>query len=132
MPAWISASLMLAEMEASLHEMLKDGPAKSLSPVQLHVLAALYEKDNQRPSDLAEAACRAATSFTPVLDSIEQLALVKRTPSNNDRRAVIISLTVKGRALREPIMKALNALDGWYAETDWTPDVELTSKSATV
>lgn len=130
MSAWISASLMVTAMEASLAEILDGSPARSLSPVQIHVLAALYEKDNQRASALALAVSRAATSFTPILDSLEYLTLIKRTPDEKDRRAVMISLTVKGRALRQPITDALSILDGQYIECDWRPNRERTAEPA--
>lgn len=129
MPVWINAQLMVTTMEASLAESLDGSPARSLNPVQLHVLAALYKKNDQRPSDLALAIGRAATSFTPILDSLEHLTLIKRTPDEKDRRAVTISLTVKGRALRQPIEQALTALDELYPECDWRPNVERTEKA---
>lgn len=132
MSAWISASLMMNEMEVSLEELLTNSPAKRLSPVQLHVLAALYEKDNQHASALALAVGRAATAFTPVLDSLEYLTLIKRSPDEKDRRAVTISLTIKGRELRETITDALSILDEQYIECDWRPNLERTEKPVVV
>lgn len=128
MSVWIGASLMLNEMEMTIDMMLMDTPAKGLSAVQIHILGELYAKDHQRPSDLALAVGRAATSFTPVLDLLETLNLIKRTPDQNDRRAVTISLTVKAKALREPIEKVLSALEDWYSDSDWPVQLERTAK----
>lgn len=132
MPVWINANLMVAEMEASLAEMLNGSPAASLSPLQLHVLGELYEKDAQHPNAIAKKCGKAATSFTPTLDLLEKLNLIRRSPDQNDRRAVVISLTVKGRALEATITKALAALDDWYFDSDWPVDVERTDKPVAV
>lgn len=132
MSVWVSASLLVNEMEAALAELLEGTAASSLSAVQLHVLGALYENDHQRPSDLASACGRAPASFTAVLDSLEALNLLKRSPDKNDRRAVSISLTVKANALRKVIENALVMLDDIYHAAEWPVLVERTAKPVAV
>ncbi|HET7398641.1 MAG TPA: MarR family transcriptional regulator [Intrasporangium sp.] len=48
------------------------------------------------------------TSVTNAVDRLESAALVTRTPSAEDRRAVLVALTPEGRALAEKATAALN------------------------
>jgi len=74
-----------------------------LSVIEWYILRALYEQDGQHASDLANAVGRAATSFTPNLDKLQDKNLIERRPDPGDRRAVRIFLTDKGRKIEKQI-----------------------------
>lgn len=72
-----------------------------LKPVEWLVMRKLYEKDRQHASDLARSVGRAATSFTPILDKIQDKGFIERKKDPSDRRAVYICLTKYGRDRRD-------------------------------
>ena len=123
MPKWITASLLVEEIEQSLHELLATTPAAGLSAPSVHILNELYKDDGQHASELAQKIGRAATSFTPLLDKLQEAGLLLRRPDTQDRRAVRIYLTANGEALRKPITHALTEVEIWFEEIDWTPHV---------
>jgi DNA-binding MarR family transcriptional regulator len=62
---------------------------------------ALGEMPHRPVGELAEAAGIAAPTATRMLDGLERAAIVRRTPSTEDRRVVTVQLTPKGRRLLE-------------------------------
>lgn len=82
-----------------------------LSVVEAHTLAALRECGAMRPADLAQAAGRAQTSFTPTLDHLQELGYVTRGDNADDRRSVLISLTEEGKATAELVAHVLTGAD---------------------
>lgn len=82
-----------------------------LTPLEWYILRALYEKDGQHASELSQAVGRAATSFTPNLDKLENKGLIERRPDPSDRRAVGIYLTEEGHARRDVVLKKAHAID---------------------
>jgi DNA-binding MarR family transcriptional regulator len=82
-----------------------------LTVIEWYILRALYEQDGRHASDLAQAVGRAATSFTPNLDKLQNKGLIERRPDPGDRRAVRIYLTEQGRNCRDSILKVANRLD---------------------
>lgn len=104
------------EVEEKADEILMGTPLDGVPLVQLHIMAALYELDKQHASSLAKTCGRAATSFTPILDKVEQRGWIKRENDPQDRRAVFICVTPAGwklRGLIEDAVSALNAAFGY-------------------
>jgi len=71
------------------------------------VARALDAGTELRPSDLAERLGIAPRSATEVVDALQDKSLVQRTPSPNDRRATLLSLTEEGIALRQRMRREL-------------------------
>jgi DNA-binding MarR family transcriptional regulator len=86
-----------------------------LTVIEWYILRALYEEDGQHASDLARAVGRAATSFTPNLDKLQEKGYIERRPDPGDRRAVRIYLTKKGEEAREQVNKAAKEIDAQIA-----------------
>ena len=82
-----------------------------LTIIEWYILRSLYERDGQHASELARAVGRAATSFTPNLDKLEEKGLVCRRADATDRRAVHIFLTEKGEALRSGVVASATEVD---------------------
>ncbi len=91
-----------------------------LTQHQVLVMASLSNEPQQRPSRLSDRLGILRTNFTALCHRLEELKLVKRTPSPNDRRAYLLRLTAKGEALLESIdreietrhRELLESLDG--------------------
>ena len=76
-----------------------------LSVVEWYILRALYAEDCQNPSKLAQIVGRAATSFTPLLDGLEQKNLVKRAPDPNGDFGVGLRKTgARGKTTRGAVV----------------------------
>ena len=82
-----------------------------LTVIEWYILRALYDEDGQHASDLARAVGRAATSFTPNLDKLQEKGYIERRPDPGDRRAVRIYLTKKGEEARDQVNKASKEID---------------------
>jgi len=95
-----------------------------LSIIEFYIMQALIERDGRHASDLAQAVGRAATSFTPILDSLERKQLIVRRPDPKDRRAVFIHLTEEGEALRRRIQSSAEQVETVVrreaSKEDWT------------
>jgi DNA-binding MarR family transcriptional regulator len=72
-------------------------PFEGLSLPQYHLLEALRYEDELPVGVLAEAAGVAPPTATRMLDCLERDGYVTRRHSEEDRRAVLISLTPSGR-----------------------------------
>ncbi len=75
---------------------------------QWSVLYHLWKEDTQSQQQLCEATYRDKPSITRLVDNLEKLKLVKRTPSKNDRRINLICLTKEARLLEEKTMMVAN------------------------
>lgn len=80
-----------------------------LSLSQHHVLLALADQPELRAGALAEAAGVAPPTASRMLDGLERMGVVKRTPSAQDRRVVTVCLTAKGKRLLERKQREVSA-----------------------
>ena len=92
-----------------------------LTVIEWYVLRALYESDGQQASQLASEVGRAATSFTPNLDKLQDKGYVVRRPDPGDRRAVLIYLTEKAIEEKRTILNLASDLDN-QIESHFSPD----------
>ncbi len=82
-----------------------------LTVIEWYILRSLYDQDGQHASELARAVGRAATSFTPILDKLQNKDMIERRPDASDRRAVRIYLTSKGNSSRDQVMASAEQVD---------------------
>jgi DNA-binding MarR family transcriptional regulator len=82
-----------------------------LTIIEWYILRALFERDGQHASELARAVGRAATSFTPNLDKLQEKSLIERRPDPSDRRAVHIYLTKEAQKHRDSVMASAKQID---------------------
>ena len=80
-----------------------------LSLPQYHLLEALRDEDELSVGVLAEAAGVAAPTATRMLDCLARDGHVTRRHSEQDRRAVLVSLTPSGRAAVESAHQEVSA-----------------------
>ena len=68
---------------------------------QYLVLLVLWEQDKQPVCDIAKRLMLDTNTVTPLLQRMEKAGLLKRTKGKTDTRQRIVSLTEKGKDLRE-------------------------------
>lgn len=64
-------------------------------------IVALWEQDHQTVKALGEKLFLESNTLTPILKKLEELGYLRRRRDASDERQVIVSLTEKGRGLRE-------------------------------
>jgi len=74
-----------------------------LHPGQELLLMQLFEQDHLTQAALLDAAGLDHSTLSRSLTRMEAAGLVARRPSEEDRRAVVVSLTPKGNSLRAPL-----------------------------
>jgi DNA-binding MarR family transcriptional regulator len=72
-------------------------------------LRVLLEKDGMTQGELSELAGTDRATTTGMLDTMEQMGIVRRKPHDSDRRKINVILTPKGRRLRSDFSEAINA-----------------------
>jgi DNA-binding MarR family transcriptional regulator len=82
---------------------------EGLSLPQYHLLEILREADELTVGVLAEAAGVAAPTATRMLDCLARKGYVERRHSEEDRRAVLVSLTPSGRVAVEGAHERVSA-----------------------
>jgi len=110
---WCNLDIALRNMDQVFRRVVRP---LGLTVIEWYILRALYERDGQHASELAHAVGRAATSFTPNLDKLQDKGLIERRPDPGDRRAVRIYLTDAAQARRNDVVDATKDIDKQVAE----------------
>jgi len=76
-----------------------------LSFTQVEALKFIKKRKNPLMKEVSNHLSIAAPSLTPLIDELEKRELIKRDPSENDRRAILIMLTEKGEDFLKKILK---------------------------
>jgi len=118
---WVNLDIAMRNLDQVYTRGIDD---LDLSVIEFYILRALYESDGQRASSLAAAVGRVPTSFTMLLDGLEEKGLIARRPDPKDRRAVLIHLTEDGEALRRRIQSSAEQVETVVrreaSKEDWT------------
>jgi DNA-binding MarR family transcriptional regulator len=109
---WCNLDIALRNMDQVFRQAVRP---LGLTVIEWYVMRALMEQDGQHASELARAVGRAATSFTPNLDKLQEKGMIERRPDPGDRRAVRIYLTDEGEAYRDQITRAAEKIDARIA-----------------
>jgi DNA-binding MarR family transcriptional regulator len=105
---WCNLDIALRNMDQLFGRVVQP---LGLTIIEWYILRALYERDGQHASELARAVGRAATSFTPNLDKLQDKGFVERKPDSSDRRAVRIFLTDKALEMKSELVSGAKDLD---------------------
>ncbi|MFE4758174.1 MarR family winged helix-turn-helix transcriptional regulator [Streptomyces mirabilis] len=82
-----------------------------LFPGQELLMMQLWEQGSQRQADLIKTLGLDPSTVTKMLQRLEQSGFVARSPSPTDRRAVVVSTTRAGQALRDRVLQAWRDLE---------------------
>lgn len=83
-----------------------------LYPGQELILMRLFDRDEQNQTSLQRSIGLDHSTVSRSIRRMEEAGLVSRTPNPRDRRAMVVSLTDAGRALRPHIAKIWDVLEG--------------------
>jgi DNA-binding MarR family transcriptional regulator len=85
-------------MQKALYRLAREDAARvGITEVQLMILYTLWKKENIRLNDLAEKLNLSNSNVSGTVDRLVSAGLVARETSKKDRRAVVLSLTERGR-----------------------------------
>jgi DNA-binding MarR family transcriptional regulator len=87
---------------------LKDS---KLTPPQHAALNVLTENGGSSLSQLADACYSSRSTMTNLVDNLEKKGLVKREPHPSDRRSMLVTLTERGKSLKQSVPE-LNRIFG--------------------
>jgi DNA-binding MarR family transcriptional regulator len=82
-----------------------------LHPGQELLLMHLLDRDGQTQSELLDAVGVDHSTVSKALRRMQDAGLLIREPAEHDRRVLVVHLTGKGRAMREPITAMWQALE---------------------
>ena len=94
--------------------MLAEADIDAFNGAQGRILYVLWQGDELTISQLSAQTSLANTTLTSMLDRMEQSGLIQREPSPTDRRALLIRLTDKARALREDYDRISQRMNEMY------------------
>ncbi|HUV29624.1 MAG TPA: MarR family transcriptional regulator [Acidobacteriota bacterium] len=80
---------------------LKDYQINLINPAQGRIMFVVWRKDGLSISDLARETSLGKSTLTSMLDRLEKAGHLKRVPSQDDRRKLLIRRTRKDRAAEE-------------------------------
>ncbi len=79
---------------------LKEHEIHEINPAQGRILFVLWEHDGIPIRELAERTQLEKSTLTSMLDRLEEGGYIRRVPSNEDRRTILIHRTEKDRAFQ--------------------------------
>lgn len=85
------------------HKNLKNSSI-AISTEQWSILYQLWGKEGLTQQEISSNTFRDKTSITRLLNNLEQLNLVVRTPHHSDKRTKLVYLTKKGKDLKSESM----------------------------
>ena len=97
-----------AQLRTTIHRLVKLLRRETRNDAQLSLteratLGLLYNEGQLAPSDIARAEKVTTQSISQVINHLAELSYIERTPSDDDKRKVLLSLTPMGRAYVEQI-----------------------------
>ena len=97
-----------AQLRTTIHRLVKLLRRETRNDAQLSLteratLGLLYNEGQLAPSDIARTEKVTTQSMSQVINHLAELSYIERTPSDDDKRKVLLSLTPTGRAYVEQI-----------------------------
>ena len=94
--------------------MLTEADIAAFNGAQGRILYVLWQGDGLTISQISAQTSLANTTLTSMLDRMEQSGLIRREASPTDRRALLIRLTDKARALQQDYDKISQRMNELY------------------
>ena len=102
-------NFMLSRAQTSVQQAFRQNLNDfNITPGQYMVLSCLWESPEPlSPTQIAQMAMLDTSTIVGILDRLTYKDLLERTPDLTDRRALIISLTEKGKAMRNDVLRVI-------------------------
>jgi len=81
--------------------LLREDGSFPINPAQGRILFALWKSGSMAMTALARETALEPSTLTSMLDRLEEAGLIRRVPSNEDRRAITVERTDADRALEQ-------------------------------
>jgi len=94
--------------------MLAEADIDAFNGAQGRILYVLWQQDGVTISQLSSQTSLANTTLTSMLDRMEHAGLITRSPAPGDRRALLIHLTDKARALQQDYDRISQQMNARY------------------
>ena len=95
--------------------LLKKHGVDQINPAQGRIMFALWQQDGIPINDLAQRTKLGKSTLTSMLDRLETSGLVKRVPSKEDRRKILIQRTDADKALESLYVRVSQEMHTvWY------------------
>lgn len=88
-----------------------------LTPAQYGVLNCLWSGEADTPKQLSERLRIEASSISSILDRMQANELIERNIDQNDRRAIRIDVTLKGKELQEDITRIIEDINNDFMKS---------------
>ena len=102
---------LVARLQRTTHLLLAHLAFGDLTPAEVNALVCFGDDRAVPVSELAHRAGTRRSTFTGVLDRLEQRGLVERRPHPDDRRSLLATLTASGRATQRGVARAFAGLE---------------------
>jgi len=89
----------------------------NVTAVQAVVLNFLFEEDGVPSHRLGERTKLDSATLTGILDRLEAMELIERKPHPEDRRAILVCLTAKGKKLAAELRKIMEQANREFLQT---------------
>ena len=101
-------NFQLTRTQKSVFTYFKESLAKfDVTPSQYALMSLLWNGDELSPSQIAADLSLDASSITGLLNRMEDKDLIHRIYNDEDRRAVTVKITEKGKALKDGITQTI-------------------------
>lgn len=83
-----------------------------ITPSQYGVLNCLWMNEGTcLPRQIAELLCLETSTVSGILDRMQKKELIDRTINPDNRREILVIITAKGEALKEPVLKVIDEVN---------------------
>ncbi len=82
-------------------KMLKESGVDAFNGAQGRILYTLWEHKRLTITEISRLTSLAKTSLTSMLDRMEEIGLIERTPDKQNRRQIFVSITEKAMSYRD-------------------------------
>ncbi len=87
------------------NRLLRDHDITELNTAQGRIMFVVWRNDGIPISDLAEKTGLGKSTLTSMLDRLEKAGFLRRVPSTDDRRSILIFRTEKDRSLEQDYVR---------------------------
>ena len=99
------------------NRLLREYGIEIVNSAQGRILFVLWQQDGIPIQELARATSLGKSTLTSMLDRLEQAGFIRRVPSKDDRRKILIYRTEKDRAFQDQYLKISEEMTGiWYRD----------------
>jgi DNA-binding MarR family transcriptional regulator len=97
--------------------LLKKYGIDQINPAQGRIMFALWQQDDIPINDLAQRTKLGKSTLTSMLDRLEKAGWLRRVPSQDDRRKILIRRTEKDKAVEDLYVRVSQEMTAiWYRD----------------